>query len=301
MSRPAPGARSAGPALEALRRLPRRCALKLQAVYASLKRAERKGADFLLARPEEVGGLLIGDFASRAGCSEPTVVRLARRLGYAGYPDMRADFAAGAAEASGVEYDTIRSDDDPLHVLGKVFESTLASIRDTQASIDPEAFARAVDVLSSAQRVMFAGVGDAALVALEAHQRFVRIGVQSVAPLDLDLQLIQASQLGRGDALVVFSHSGRSRSVLEVARVARRARATIVALTNFPVSPIARRAHIVLQTSAFSTTPTGEVISKRVTELCVLEALHLNVLLRRGRAAARHLRAANAVVGINKL
>jgi RpiR family transcriptional regulator, carbohydrate utilization regulator len=83
--------------------------------------------------------------------------------------------------------------------------------------------------------------------------------------------------------------------------VARGAGATVIAVTNFPASPIARRAHMVLQTAAFSTTPTGEVISKRVTELCVLEALHLNVLLLLGRKAAARLRAANAAVGINKL
>ncbi len=293
--------RSPGPTRTSLRRLPRRCALQLQAVYASLKRAERRGADFLLQHPDQVGSLLIGDFASGAGCSEPTVVRLARRLGYQGYPDLRQDFAESPAEESVVEYEAIRPGDDPLEVLNKVFDATVASVRDTAASIDRAAFVRAVDALAGAGRLMFAGVGDAALVALEAHQRFVRIGCESSASQDLDLQLILASQLARGDVLVVFSHSGRSRSVLEVVRVARRCGATVVAITNFPVSPIARRAHVVLQTSAFSTTPTGEVISKRVTELCVLEALHLNVLLRRGKTAASRLRAANAVVGINKL
>ncbi len=300
MSR-SPSPRSAGATRDSLRRLPRRCALQLQAVYSSLKRAERKGADFLLHHAEQVGDLLIGDFAARAGCSEPTVVRLAKRLGYEGYPDLREDFAGSSAEPGVVEYEAIRRGDDPVSVLAKVFDATVASVRDTAASVDRDAFVRAVEVLAEAGRLMFAGVGDAALVALEAHQRFVRIGATSSASQDLDLQLILASQLGPGDALVVFSHSGRSRSVLEVVRVAKRVGATVVAVTNFPVSPIAKRADILLQTSAFSTTPTGEVISKRVTELCVLEALHLNVLLRKGKAAAGRLRASNAVVGINKL
>ena len=96
-----PRPRTAGPTRDSLRRLPRRCALQLQAVYTSLKRAERKGADFLLRRPDRVGALLIGDFASEAGCSEPTVVRLAKRLGYEGYPDLREDFAAVRVTARG--------------------------------------------------------------------------------------------------------------------------------------------------------------------------------------------------------
>lgn len=301
MKRSAGGPRSGSPTRDSLRRLPRRCALQLQAVYASLKRAERRGADFVLRHPREVGSLLIGEFAARAGCSEPTVVRLARRLGYEGYPDMRDDFAGRQAAGVVVEYDAIREGDDPVAVLAKVFDATVVSLRDTAAAVDPAAFVQAVDAIAAAGRLMFAGVGDAALVALEAHQRFVRIGAASSASQDLDLQLILASQLREGDVLVVFSHSGRSRSVLEVVRVARRAGAAIIAVTNFPVSPIAKRADILLQTAAFSTTPTGEVISKRVTELCLIEALHLNVLLRKGKPAAAHLRTANTVVGINKL
>lgn len=286
----------------ALQRIPRRCALKLQAFYGSLKRAQRQGADFLVAHSGEVGGLAIGEFARRAGCSEATAVRLAKRLGYRGFPALKADFAAtGGDDASALGYDTIRPGHDPLLVLRKVFDATVGAIRDTAASVERDQFLRAVDAMAGAEKLMFCGAGDAALVALEAHQRFVRIGLSSTSSLDLDLQLITASQLGRRDVLVVFSHSGRTRSVIEVLRVARRRGATVIAITNFPASPIAKRADILLQTAAFSTTHTGEVMSKRVTQLCVLEALHVNVLLRNGRVAVAHLRSANAAVGANKL
>jgi len=285
-----------------LHRIPHRCAVKLRALHGSLKRAERLGADFLVTHSGAIGSLAIGEFAQRAGCSEATAVRLARRLGYAGFRALKADFAAfGDDEASAIGYSTIRRSHDPLLVLRKVFDATLGAIRDTAASVDRGQFVRAVDAMAGAEKLMFCGAGDAALVALEAHQRFVRIGLSSASSLDLDLQLITANQLDRRDVLVVFSHSGRTRSVLEVVRVARRRGARVIAITNYPTSPIGRRADILLQTAAFSTTHTGEVMSKRVTQLCVLEALHINVLFRKGRAAAAALQSANAVVGANKL
>ncbi|MCK5737232.1 MAG: MurR/RpiR family transcriptional regulator, partial [Spirochaetaceae bacterium] len=66
--------------------IPHNCVLNLQAVYETLKSAERKAADYILDSPEDIAGLTIVDFAGRAGCSEATIVRLTRRLGYEGYP-----------------------------------------------------------------------------------------------------------------------------------------------------------------------------------------------------------------------
>ena len=41
-------------ATPSLSRLPHRCALKLQAVYDGLSKAERRAADYLLAHPEGI-------------------------------------------------------------------------------------------------------------------------------------------------------------------------------------------------------------------------------------------------------
>ena len=51
----------------------------------------------------------------------------------------------------------------------------------------------------------------------------------------------------------------------DVVKRAQDAGATVIAITNFPVSPIAKHADILLLTAAFSQHHTGEVISK--TEL----------------------------------
>ena len=129
---------------------------------------------------------------------------------------------------------------------------------------------QAVDALLGASRIVFAGLGDAGVVAMEACQRFIRIGVACNASEDPDLQLIFAEHLSKGDVFFAISHTGRSRTVLDAMKRARKAGATILLITNYPVSPLAKHADLVLLTAAFSRHLTGEVISKRVAELCII-------------------------------
>jgi hypothetical protein len=57
----------------------------------------------------------------------------------------------------------------------------------------------------------------------------------------------------------------------------------------------------VLLTAAFSGHLTGEVISKRVTELRIIESLSIGYLIRRGDPALERLARSNEAVTINKL
>ena len=138
-------------------------------------------------------------------------------------------------------------------------------------------------------------------MAQEAQQRFIRMDVTTRFSLDGDLQLIQASQLAPGDVVIAVSHSGRSIPVIDTCKLAKTSGATIIAVTNFPVSPLAKKADIVLQTAVFAKSMTGEVISKRITALCVIESLYLSVLFRRGGDALAVLGRSNDAVMGNKV
>jgi len=282
-------------------KIPHNCTIKIRAVYDSLKTAERKAVDFLLEHPDEIAQLTIVDFADQAGCSEATIVRLSKRLGYEGFPELKADFSTREVSDE-FEYEDISKNDDDQAVVRKVFEATIRALRDTLEVMDPAAYKRAIDALLKADKIMFSGVGDAAIVAIEASQRFLRIGENAMASQDVDVELILSSQLSKDDVLIAISHSGRSKSVLDCVRIAKKMGATTVAITNFPISPVAKNVDIILLTAAFSKqSMTGEVMSKRVAELCIIESLYTHYLLQKGKIARERLKRSNEVVSINKL
>ena len=285
-----------------LDRVPHDVLIRLQALQASLKRAERRIADYLLVHPEKIQGVTIVELANRCGASEATIVRLSKKLGFEGFPELKAAFSSVDAGEKHFEYEGILSSDDPMTIVRKVFDATRDAIRDTLDVLAPADYTRAVDSLLGARRIVFCGLGDASAVALEAYSRFTRIGEHCLFSEDPDQQLIQAAHLEKGDVLLAISHSGRSRTVLDAVRRGKKSGATILLITNFPVSPLAKQADIILLTSAFSTQElTGEVMSKRVTELCIVESLYINYLVRKGRSALKKLKISNESVRVNKI
>jgi DNA-binding MurR/RpiR family transcriptional regulator len=285
-----------------LERIPRSCGLKIKAVYATLKNAERNATDFILQHPDDVKDLSIVEFARRAKCSEATIVRLSKRLGYKGFPELKADFADfPEGEDDGLEYRGIQKKDAPEQVVQKVVDATIVALQDTVAIMDKDQYSRALKAIVNASNILFCGVGDAALVAMEAYQRFVRVGQNCCVSEDPDLQLILATNLGKEDVVVAVSHSGKSSTVINAVKTAKQAGATVIAITNFPVSPLTKNSDIVLLTAVFTQHITGEVISKRVAELCIIESLYINYLLQKGKGAMGTLIASNEAVRINKL
>jgi len=284
-----------------LNRIPRNCAVRLQAVYNGLRRAERRAADFLLAHPEEIHDLRIGTFAQQAGCSEATVVRLSQRMGYAGYPELKAEFRPSQDGADMFEYRGLRPDDSPAAVMHKILDASADAISDTASVIDAASYEGTLKALCRARAIMFCGVGNAAVVAQEAYLQWVRVGFPVSYAVDPDLQLVLASQLKPGDVLVAISHTGQTRSLLNVVREAAQAGATVVGITNFPLSALAKQCRFVLQTAVYTSYVSGEIVSKRIAELCIIESLFVNFLMRRKGSYAAQLAVSNEILRANKI
>lgn len=285
---------------ENLKKIPHLCVLNLQGVYSNLKTAEKKAVDYLLACPEKVMNMTVAEFSEAAGCSEATIVRVSKRIGYEGFPELKRDFIAFSKAENSVEYDNISRGDTPVDILKKVFESSISALNDTLNILQVDSFNQAVSALTRAENIAFSGLGDAGIVAMEAHQRFTRAGKQTLYSPDPDIQLINATQLNPGDVLIAVSHSGRTRPVINTVKTAKDRGATVIAITNFPVSVLTKKADIVLQTAAFARTIHGEVISKRLTALCIIESLYLTYLMAHQETLSPFLNRANEIVKLNK-
>ena len=91
---------------------------------------------------------------------------------------------------------------------------------------------------------------------------------------------MRASRLGGGDVAIGISHSGETLEVLEPMTRSGRQGATTVAITNYPRSPLAQAADIVLVTAARDVTFRTGGLSGRHAQMIVLDALYLGVAQR---------------------
>lgn len=281
--------------------IPHQCLIRLKSIFPSLKSAEHRAANFLVSQPEQVPVSNVADVAKNAGCSQATVVRLARKLGYEGFPELRADFRRREPGPINEEI-RVGSSSNAREVASGIFEASIVALRDTLQLLDLDAYERALDSLVKAERMAFIGIGNAAVVAHDAFLKFLRVGVTCFQSADPDLQIVFAStQLKKGDVLLAISYSGATRPLLNAMKQAQNAGSTVILITNFPRSPLTRFADIVLLTAVFQHHVSREIAAKRIAQLCIIESLYVNFLVRKGAAPQKSLKQANSALFQNKI
>jgi DNA-binding MurR/RpiR family transcriptional regulator len=282
------------------RKITHNCLIRIQSVYETLKSAEKRAADFMLENPEAIADTNITEAANMAKCSDATLVRLARKLGFSGYPELKASITENRQD-SGILYEEISAQDSPMKVVEKVFQTSEQTLKDTFSLLDETQYSEALSMIMNASRILLIGAGDAFTVAYTGYLKFSRIGFNAVCSQDLDLQLIEASKLKAKDALISISHTGRTQTLLSVIKLARQNGAGIISITNYPTSPIAKISDVILSTAAFIPDNFGEIMTKRIPELCILETLYINILLRSKKDVMNTLSISNRAIKSNKV
>lgn len=277
-----------------------KCLVRIIAVHKSLKSAEKKAADYLLSHPAQFAEETVAEAAAHAGCSEATLVRLARKLGYAGYTELKGAVLRTEGE-NNLPYPEISGDDGEAAVLRKVFQASIQAMSDSLGMIDRTAYEKAAQAVRQAGRLLFLGAGDAAAVAMAGYHKFARLGVPVEFPQDFDAQLLCAAHLGPEGVLLVVSHSGRTKTVLDAARCAKNGGACVIAITNNPLSTLAKLASVSLTTAAFMPSTAGEIVSKRLPALCLIESLYVSRLRALGEAGPAALQQSGDALAANKL
>ena len=144
------------------------------------------------------------------------------------------------------------------------------------------------------RRIEFYGVGNSGIVAQDAQYKFFRLGVTAAVVNDGHTQVMAATMLKPGDCAVVISNSGRSRDLLDVADIARRKGATVIAITASG-SPLAREMqqlhhggqHILLAADHPEDADRYSPMVSRLLHLMVIDILSTGVALRLGSAQLR--------------
>ncbi|MGE5549474.1 MAG: MurR/RpiR family transcriptional regulator [Bacteroidota bacterium] len=272
--------------------------LKIRGLYPSLRPSERRVADYVLANAGAVILLSSTELGERTGTSDATVVKFSQRLGFRGYQEFKIALAGEVSGPAPEVFGEVEPTDGLATLRDKVFAANIEALHDTRKVLDPGALEQAVQAILEARQVCFYGVGASGLVALDAQQKFMRVGVICHAYGDSHLQATQAALLEKGDVAVAISHSGQTKDTLEVVRIAKENGALTIALTNFSRSPLACLADLKLLTSTRESTFRSGAIASRLAQLSVIDVLFTAVAVKRYERSLNFLdRTRKAVAG----
>lgn len=255
--------------------------IKLRSIQPSLRTAESRVADLILSNPQEIIKMSITDLAEKCNVAEATIVRLSKKLGYSGFQEMKISLARDLVEPIKNIHEEVSPTDD-LHIIGqKVFHSAIESLSDTLKILDFEELEKAIKAIASARKVDFYGVGASGIVALDAHHKMFKTGLNSAAYNDPHMQIISASLLSKGDVAVGISHSGSTKDTIESLKAAKDANATTICITSFMKSPITKVSDIKLVVASRETAFKSEAMASRIAQLCLIDLIIVGVSILR--------------------
>ncbi|AHF76751.1 DNA-binding transcriptional regulator [Sodalis praecaptivus] len=246
-----------------------------------LSKSERKVAEVILLSPQTAIHSSIAILARTAEVSEPTVNRFCRRLGSKGYPDFKLHLAQSLANGTPYVNRNVDEDDSVDSYTHKIFESAMASLEQVKNSLDIAAVNRAVDVLTQAKKISFFGLGASAAVAHDAMNKFFRFNIPVVYSEDIVLQRMSCMNSSEGDVVVLISHTGRTKMLVELSALARENDATVIAITS-PRSPLALEASLTLALDVPEDTDMFMPMTSRLAQLTLIDVLATGFTLRRG-------------------
>lgn len=242
---------------------------RINTYYPSMTKSEQKVARCVRDNPDNIIYLSVTELADFAGTGETTVMRFCRKIGFKGYQDFKLMLAQGLPKRQN-QPDGEQGEDDYADHL---YASMVGVLQSSLGMLDRSQLEQAVKCLDSARHVQFFGVGSSGITAMDAKNRFLRIGRRTEANSDSHIQSMMAVTMGEGDVAFGISVSGSTLDTNDMLMKAKQNGAKVIAMTNYAKSPIASIADILLLTAGKESPLEGGSVGAKISQLFIIDLL----------------------------
>lgn len=219
---------------------------RLATAYGELPAAQRTVADVLMSDPL-LGALWgIEEMAKRAQVSVGSVIRLAHKLGYAGFSDFRNALRSACTDRSGEEaLHQLQPPTDVFGTLGEVVRRDGQGLERLLQAVDHSTLESAARLLVGAGHRVILGRGLGNVMGTILAYHLTQAGVPCIAAIPSDFSN-QVANLGPRDLLVVLSFAPYSRETVDAAAFAKQSGIPVLAFSDRKDSPLSPHADILL-------------------------------------------------------
>ncbi|MBM7600069.1 DNA-binding MurR/RpiR family transcriptional regulator [Virgibacillus halotolerans] len=165
--------------------------------------------------------------------------------------------------------------DDTLDTIYNYYQSIIKS---TQQFISEEQTTRIVSLILNAKKVVFCGIGNSGLIANEFNSRIERMGINSNSITDTHAMLMKTSLLGESDLLICFSNTGKTKSVIDSAKLAQENHVPTVVVTNYDDTLLTKFANEVVLISSYKYIDDEKFVNSQLPGLFFLDLLIYKLL-----------------------
>lgn len=251
-----------------------------------LSKGQKRIAEYIVSHYDKAAFMTASKLGDKVQVSESTVVRFAIALGYDGYPALQKALQEMIRNRlTAVQRVEMTGDMSESAVLGTVFKADMQNIRQTIEDLDEANFSRTVDALCEAERVYVVGVRSSAPLAqfLGYYMNFIRDNVMVITSGISDV-LEQVARVGEKDVVLGISFPRYSRRTIEAMNYAKGKGATVVSLTDTPLSPLGEASDFCLTARS----DMASFVDSLVAPLSMINALIVAMSLRHREEVSEH-------------
>jgi DNA-binding MurR/RpiR family transcriptional regulator len=259
--------------------------------YPRLPKRLQGIARFALGNPDAMALSTVAEIARDSASPPSAIIRFANALGYSGFTDLQRIYRERLVARSATYRERIeqlrRVGGDQGHVLPQLVDSSIRELERLREHLDPRRLQAATGLILGAGAVFLLAQRRAFPVASYLAYGLAQLEVRAIL-LDSIAGMLrqQVGMIGRNDVLLAASFRNYTPEVIDAADAAQRQGATVIAITDHPVSPLARTAKVTIE---IGDDPSVQFRSL-VAPLCAAQALVMAVGYalseRSGRAAA---------------
>ena len=263
-------------------------AQKIRAGYGDMRKSEQKAADFILEHLDTTASFSLDRLALEAGVSQPTVMRMLKKIGYEGYREFRNQLLLAAELAKAEERE--KSGEAralygyPLHpgerledIPKNMVTMTERMLGETLKNFSVRTYKKIVEELKKARIIDIYSVENSEVTAQDLLAKLLYLGFSCRHFTDHYYQRISAGSLTEADVAVGISYSGSSKDTVDVMRTAKKSGATTIVITNFKDSPISRYADHLICTSQEQLFY-GDSIFSRASQLLIVDMIYMGII-----------------------
>jgi len=237
-----------------------------------MHRAERRVADFVASSPSKVLQMSMARLSETCSVSDPTVMRFCRRFGFESYQEFKLHLVQNLVPLAPFAYEQITPDDSVENIVRKTCRNSLNAIQRLAEDLAPDRVAEGARYLQSATWTGIYATGISEVNALDAEHKFQRLGLRCQALLGAKRQDMHVQSAREGEVALIYSQSGHTRQMVEVARAARKSGAKVVSIAADD-SPLALVSDVLIAVKPYEHTELMTPLASRLNHHLVTNML----------------------------
>ncbi|WP_062226340.1 MurR/RpiR family transcriptional regulator [Aureimonas frigidaquae] len=234
--------------------------------------AEQRVAAFVSASPAEVVRMSMARLSQACSVSDPTILRFCRRFGFDGYQEFKLQLAQSLVPSAPFSYEQIVAADSIDNIVRKTCRNSLNAIQRLLEDFDAQQIGIAAERLAEANWIGIYATGISEVTALDAEHKFQRLGLRCQALLGPKTQWMHAESARPGEVALIFSQSGHTKQMVEVAIAARAGGARVVSIAAGD-SPLARVSDVTVAVLPYDRTELMTPLASRLNHHLVINML----------------------------